>query len=98
MTCSLVAKQKPFLVAWQWEHLQEWLHVKHGHSGRKDMYKEAISRGWAVTRELHNTVVSTCRQCQTHLEKHNPLKDQPLHLRTNKGLWQMWQIDYIGPF
>ncbi|KAM9590605.1 uncharacterized protein ACIBXB_005796 isoform 2-T2 [Morphnus guianensis] len=82
----------------KWDHLLEWLHMKRGHSGSKDLYKEAISRGWAVTRELCNTVISACGQCRVHLEKYNPLKEQPLHLRTNKGLWQTWQIDYIGPF
>lgn len=26
------------------------------------------------------------------------MKDPPLHLRNNKGLWETWQVDYIGPF
>lgn len=34
--------------------------------------------------------------CRTRLEKH-PLQDSPLHLWDGKGLWETWQINYIGP-
>ncbi|XP_032530464.1 uncharacterized protein LOC116780089 [Chiroxiphia lanceolata] len=81
-----------------WERLLEWLHVKRDHSGNRDLFKEAISRGWPVTRELCNTVISACSLCRTRLKDHDPLKDPPLHLRDNKGLWDTWQVDYIGPF
>lgn len=59
----------------KWDHL-EWLHVKQGHSGSKDLSKEAVGRGWSVTRELYNTITSPCVLCQ--LGEHNPL-----HLRIN---------------
>lgn len=69
----------------KWEHLLEWLHVKRGHSGSKDLFKEAVSRVWSVTRKLYNTIISVCGLCRTGLGEHNPLKDQLLHLRDNKG-------------
>ena len=75
----------PFWEQNQWEHLLEWLHVKRGHSGSKDLYKEAISRGWAVTRDLRNTVISACGQCRVRLEKYNPLKEQPLTFKDKQG-------------
>lgn len=31
------------------------------------------------------------------MDRH-PLEADPLHLREAKGLWEAWQIDYIGPF
>lgn len=81
----------------EWERLLEWLHVRRGHSGVKDLFREAGSRGWPVTRELCNTITSACSQCRTRLERH-PLQGPPLHLRDGKGLWETWQVDYIGPF
>ncbi|KAK4829695.1 hypothetical protein QYF61_006070 [Mycteria americana] len=81
----------------KWEHLLEWLHVKCSHSGIKDLLKEAGSKGWPVTRKMCGTVISACGLCRTRLEKH-PLQDPPLHLRDGKGLWETWQVDYIGPF
>ena len=81
----------------KWEHLLEWLHVKCGHSGIKDLLKEAGSRGWPITREMCSTIISACSLCHTRLEKH-PLQNPPLHLQDGKGLWEIWQIDYIGPF
>lgn len=81
----------------KWEHLLEWLHVKHGHSGVKDLLKETVSRGWPVTQELRSTVISACGLCCTRLEKHR-LQDSPLYPWVGKGLWETWQIDYIGPF
>lgn len=82
----------------KWEHLLEWFHVKRGHSGSKDLFKEAVSRGWSVTRKLCDTIISVCDLCCTQLEEHNPLKDQALHPGDNKGIWDAWQVDYIGPF
>lgn len=81
----------------KWMHLLEWLHVKHGHLGVKDLFKEAGGRGWPVTQELCNMVISACNQCCTQLESH-PLQEPPLHLWDGKGLWETWQVDYIGPF
>lgn len=26
------------------------------------------------------------------------MEDDPLHFRKGKGLWDAWQVDYIGPF
>ena len=69
-----------------WKNVLEWLHVKRGHSGVRDL-KEAGSRGWPVTRELCNTVISACGLCRTRLEKH-PLQNPPLHLQDGKGLWE----------
>lgn len=66
-------------------------------SGAKDLYCEVQARGWPVTGEEHKTCVSACEQCRTRLERH-PLEDDPLHLREGKGLWEAWQVDYIGPF
>ncbi|KAF4804604.1 hypothetical protein TURU_006383 [Turdus rufiventris] len=43
------------------------------------------------------TCISACEQCRKQLERH-PLEDDPLHLRNDKGLWDVWQVDYIGPF
>ena len=54
----------------KWECLLEWLHVKHGHSGVKDLLKEAGSRGWPAPRKLRSTVISACGLCRTRLEKH----------------------------
>lgn len=82
----------------KWEHLLDWLHVKRGHSGSKDLFKEAVSRGWSITRKLCETIISACGLCCTRLGEHNPFKGQPLHLRDNKGLWDTWQVDYIGHF
>ncbi|TRZ09556.1 hypothetical protein HGM15179_017555, partial [Zosterops borbonicus] len=55
------------------------------------------ARGWPVTREMCKTCISACEQCHKQLERH-PLEDDPLHLRTGKGLWDAWQVDYFGPF
>lgn len=33
-----------------WERLVEWLHVKRGHTGALDLYRETQARGWPVTR------------------------------------------------
>ena len=74
------------------------LHVKRGHSGSKDLFKEAVSRVWSVTRKLYNTIISVRGLCRTGLGEHNPLKDQLLHLRDNKGLRDTWQVDYIVAF
>lgn len=68
------------------EHLLEWLHVKKGHSGNQDLFKEAITRGWPVTRELCNTVISACSLCHAWLRYHHPLKNPPMHLTQNKSL------------
>ncbi|RMB96167.1 hypothetical protein DUI87_27228 [Hirundo rustica rustica] len=80
-----------------WDQLLEWLHVKRQHTGAKDLYKAAHARGWPVTREMCRTSISACEQCCKRLERH-PLEDDPLHLREGKGLWDAWQVDYIGPF
>ena len=84
-------------VAEDWERLLEWLHLKRGHTGAQDLYQEAQARGWPVTRENCKTCISACEQCRIHLDRH-PLEDSPLHLREGKGLWEAWQVDYIGPF
>jgi len=26
------------------------------------------------------------------------MQDLPIHLHDGKGLWDIWQVDYIGPF
>ncbi|KAF4804444.1 hypothetical protein TURU_007906 [Turdus rufiventris] len=43
------------------------------------------------------TYILACEQCRKQVERH-PLEDDPLHLRNDKSLWDVWQIDYIGPF
>lgn len=40
----------------KWEHLLEWVHIKHGHSGLRDLL-EAGSRGWRVTQGLCSTAI-----------------------------------------
>lgn len=80
-----------------WERLLEWLHLKRGHTGTLDLYREAQARGWPVTREQCRTCISACDLCCTRLDRH-PLQDAPLHLREGKHMWETWQIDYIGPF
>ncbi|MCQ4187517.1 hypothetical protein FK515_28425, partial [Klebsiella pneumoniae] len=80
-----------------WDRLLEWLHVKRKHTGAKDLCREALARGWPVTRATCETCISACEQCRRRLERH-PLEDDPLHLREGKGLWDAWQVDYIGPF
>uniref|UniRef100_A0A8C9FVA5 Integrase zinc-binding domain-containing protein n=1 Tax=Pavo cristatus TaxID=9049 RepID=A0A8C9FVA5_PAVCR len=72
-----------------------WLHVKRGHTGALDLYRETQARGWPVTREQCRTCISACDQCRMRLGRH-PLQDAPLHLREGKHLWETWQIDYIG--
>ena len=81
----------------KWEHLLEWLHVRQGHSGVKDLFKEAGGKGWPVTRELCSMIISACSQYCTRLERY-ALQEPPLHLWDGKGLWETWQADYIGPF
>ena len=80
-----------------WERLLEWLHGKCKHTGAKDLYREALAWGWPVTRDMCKTCISACKQCRRRLERH-PLEDDPLHLREGKGLWDAWQVDFIGPF
>lgn len=80
-----------------WNRLLEWLHVKWHHSGSKDLYMEAQARGWPVTRKQCETCISECGLCHTRLD-HNLLTIPPLHLWQGKGLWDTWQVDYIGPF
>lgn len=80
-----------------WERLLEWLHIKRGHKSSKDLYCEAHARGWPLTRENCHTCISVCSLCQSRRDKH-PLDQPPLHIKSEKGLWDTWQIDYIGPF
>lgn len=79
-----------------WEHLLEWLHVKEGHSEIKDLLREASSQGWPVNKE-QCSVITACGGCHIWFDWH-PLQNPPLHLREGKGLWDVWQVDYIGPF
>ena len=76
------------------ERLPEWLHVKH--TGSKDLYCEAHARGWLVTKESCRTCISACNLCRRQLDKH-PRDQPPLHIKIRKGLWETWQVDYIGP-
>lgn len=68
--------------------------LKKGHSGNQNLFKEAITRGWPVTRELRITVISACSQCHTQLRDDHPLKNPTLLLTQNKSL----AVDYIGSF
>ncbi|GAB0209671.1 pol-like protein ENS-3 [Grus japonensis] len=81
----------------EWERLLEWLHIKRGHTGRADLYREGIARGWPVSVKLCEQVVTACSQCRLRLNKDHPSKAPPLHIRDKKTLWHTWQIDYIGP-
>lgn len=81
----------------EWERLLEWLHVKRGHTGRADLYREGIARGWPISVKLCEQVVTACSQCRLRLNKDHPSKAPPLHIRDRKTLWHSWQIDYIGP-
>ncbi|KAK4819789.1 hypothetical protein QYF61_011389 [Mycteria americana] len=81
----------------EWERLLEWLHVKRCHTGRADLYREGIARGWPVSVKLCEQVVTACSQCRLRLNKDHLSKAPPLHIRDRKTLWHSWQIDYIGP-
>lgn len=81
----------------EWERLLEWLHVKRGYTGRADLYREGIARGWPVSVKLCEQVVTACSQCRLRLNRDHPSKAPPLHIRDRKTLWHSWQIDYIGP-
>lgn len=67
------------------------------YSGMKDLLRETVSRGWLVIQGASEIVISVCSQCCTRLEKH-ALQNPPLHLRTGKRLWEIWQVNCIGPF
>ncbi|XP_069664901.1 uncharacterized protein [Haliaeetus albicilla] len=43
-----------------WDRLLEWLHIKRKHTGAKVLYREALARGWPVTREMCKTCTSSC--------------------------------------
>ncbi|GAB0208371.1 pol-like protein ENS-3 [Grus japonensis] len=81
----------------EWERLLEWLHIKRGRTGRADLYREGIARGWPISVKLCEQVVTACSQCRLRLNKDHPSKAPPLHIRDKKTLWHTWQIDYIGP-
>ena len=64
----------------EWERLLEWLHVKRGHTGRADLYREGIARGWPVSTKLCEQVVTACSQCRLRLNKDHPSKAPPMHI------------------
>lgn len=55
-----------------WDRLLEWLYIKRKHMGAKDLYCEALARGWPVTREMCKTayqpVNSAVPDSYTHLQ------------------------------
>lgn len=42
-------------------------------------------------------ILTQCPQCQLRLVQNHPDQALPLHIKNNKALWSIWQIDYIGP-
>lgn len=50
-----------------WEHLLKWLHVKRRHTRTKDLYREALARGWPVTRGMCKTCISICLRTMSEM-------------------------------
>lgn len=83
--------------AQEWARLREWLHERHGHTGKADLYKECQARGWPATVADCERTITHYPQCRLRLKMDHPNQAPPLHMRAGKTLWQTWQINYIGP-
>ena len=85
---SLEALSIDYLAQW----LQEWL----GHTGEFHFFKQARRRGWLVRRRTAKYIIEICKFSK-EMKKQVTLRQSNANLRKGKGLWEVWQVDHIGP-